>query len=277
MRIGINTLVFDDYFKESDFHLLKTIAAIGYDLVEIAVSKTDFDIPMLKKILSETGLAPRITSIMDSSCFLGSQDKKERESGYARIASHIELAVKIGAKSVSGPLYINGRSPTPRDEALRSAEWKTVSALLKDLSLFAKENGIELYLEPMNRYKTDLLNTCSDGIAMINDTGASNIKILFDTYHANIEETDLAKAIETMGARYLGEVHLCDNNKGAPLSGHIDFSLLAKALQKIAYAGDVVFESFKPFGKDNIWRPLAPSQEDLAKRAYCGIKTIFTG
>lgn len=88
---------------------------------------------------------------------------------------------------------------------------------------------------------------------MVDEIGLPNVKLLYDTYHANIEERSLTEAIGRMGTRYLGEIHLCENDKGAPGTGHIDFPAVAATLRQIGFDGFAVFESFPPFGKDNIW------------------------
>jgi D-psicose/D-tagatose/L-ribulose 3-epimerase len=275
MKFGINTMVFTPVFRESDYYILEKAASLGYEAVELAVAQPEPDIQNLKKVLDTLGLEVCICSIMDSGCFLGSSDAAQCQAAFRRICDQIAFARGLGAKSIAGPIYSNGQPLKFRSVDQREEEWNRVAGLLKQLSLYAAEAGVEIYIEPLNRYKTDLINTVDMGMRMIDDIKSENVKILFDTYHANIEESDFCAAIRRMGTRYLGEVHLCDNNKGAPGSGHIDFPSIAAALTGINYTGFVVFESFVPRGQDSLWHPLENSQDELALKAYRKMTKLF--
>ena len=56
----------------------------------------------------------------------------------------------------------------------------------------------------------------------------------------NIEEKSLGDAIRTVGPR-LGHLHSCENDRGAPGSGHVPWTEVAEAVREIGYddsAGD---------------------------------------
>jgi D-psicose/D-tagatose/L-ribulose 3-epimerase len=132
----------------------------------------------------------------------------------------------------------------------------------------AAERGVTLAIEPLNRFETDLVNTVDQGVRLCDDIGADNVGLLLDTFHMNIEERHIGAAIRSAG-RHVRHVHTCENDRGAPGSGHIDFGEVFRALDAIGYDEDVVIESFTPEIVEiaravSLWRPLAPDGDTLA-------------
>src|SRR5262249_37634733 len=142
-------------------------------------------------------------------------------------------------------------------------------------SRFAADHGRVIALEPVNRFETDFINTCEQGLAMIHDVGSPALKLHLDTFHMNIEEKDPAASIRQAG-RYLGHVHGCGCDRGTPGNDHIDWNSIAAALKKINYQGDVVIESF-PSNVEviaraaSIWRQLEPTRDEIA---YKGLQFL---
>ena len=60
--------------------------------------------------------------------------------------------------------------------------------------------GIEIGIEPLNRFETYFLNTTADGAAFCDAVGHPSIGLLFDTFHANIEEKSLGAALRAAAA-----------------------------------------------------------------------------
>jgi D-psicose/D-tagatose/L-ribulose 3-epimerase len=110
----------------------------------------------------------------------------------------------------------------------------------------------------------------------IND---SSIGVLLDTFHTNIEEKDVAAAFRTTGKR-LKHVHACENDRGVPGTGHVDFVGIAAALKEIRYEGWITIESFGYSHKElaaaaAIWRDLAPTPETVAFEGLPFLKKIM--
>ncbi|MCS7040952.1 MAG: sugar phosphate isomerase/epimerase, partial [Caldilineales bacterium] len=100
-----------------------------------------------------------------------------------------------------------------------------------------------------------------------------------DTFHMNIEEKSLGEAIRAAGPR-LKHFHACENDRGAPGSGHVPWNDVAEALRAIGYEGPVVIESFTAKVKSiaraaAIWRALAPTQDDLARDGLAFLRGLF--
>lgn len=276
MKIGINTMVWRNCFQISDFDQLDTVQHMGYDLVELPVGTVDLSPERLREKLRICRLEVTVCCLVSPDKTLTDENPQVREQAVDYFRRLVSFAQAIGAKQIVGPLTINGKPAMPRPQAEKEAERQRVVDGLRAVAEYASHAGVTICIEPLNRYKTDLINTVQEAVSLIDMVGSKNVKILFDTYHANIEERDICAAIDYMGTRRLGEIHICDNQKGAPGSGHIDFPSIARALKKINYQGPVVFESFSPFGKDNIWRPLAPTQDILAENAFRYMRQVFS-
>ena len=133
-------------------------------------------------------------------------------------------------------------------------------------------------IEPLNRFETYFLNTLQDASQLVHDIGVSNVRIHFDTFHANIEERQPAAALR-MVAKDLGHVHISENDRGIPGSGHVDWRGILSVLQEIGYDGWLTIESFAEPEPElasaaSIWRDLAPSGDELAHQGLAFIKRL---
>lgn len=138
--------------------------------------------------------------------------------------------------------------------------------------------GVTLCIEPLNRVETYFLNTLQDASQLVRDIGANNVRIHFDTFHANIEERQPAIALR-MVAMDLGHVHISENDRGVPGSGHVDWRGVLSVLQEVGYDGWLTMESFAEPDPElasaaSIWRDLAPSGDELARQGLKFIKHL---
>jgi D-psicose/D-tagatose/L-ribulose 3-epimerase len=136
-------------------------------------------------------------------------------------------------------------------------------------------HDMTLAIEPLNRFETFFLNTAADAVRLCDEVNHPNVGILFDTFHANIEEKDVAAGYRTV-ARHLKHVHTCENDRGIPGSGHVDWKAVFQALRDIGYDGWLTIESFG-FAIEGltaaaaIWRDLAPTPDSIA---FDGVKFL---
>jgi D-psicose/D-tagatose/L-ribulose 3-epimerase len=154
-------------------------------------------------------------------------------------------------------------------------EWKRAVDCYQSLGPILAEYGVNVAIEPLNRFETYFLNTASDAVAFCAEINHPNVGILFDTFHANIEEKDLGHAYRTVG-KYLKQIHTCENDRGIPGTGHIEWSAVFQALRALGYCGWLTIESFGfslgvLSAAASIWRDLAPSPESIA---FEGVKFL---
>jgi D-psicose/D-tagatose/L-ribulose 3-epimerase len=172
----------------------------------------------------------------------------------------------MGSKIIAGPLY----APVGYFSGQRRTtdEWRRTVECFQTLGPALDEYGITLAIEPLNRYETYFLNTAADAVRLCGEIGHPRIGILFDTYHANIEEKNIAMAIREAGP-FLRHFHSCENDRGIPGTGHVDWAGVFGAVREAYYDGWLTIESFgfslgALSAAASIWRDLAPSAEDIA-------------
>lgn len=153
-----------------------------------------------------------------------------------RINDQIVFASNFNAQVIIGLIRGKIEESVNRAEA---EEW-TIDCLRK-CTEFAKEYNIRLTLEPVNGYESNFINTLNEGVEFIKRVGASNLGLLADTFHMNIEEVSIYDSI-IQAKDYITHVHFADSNRWAPGCGHLDFTKIVHTLKKIGYQGYVSAE-----------------------------------
>ncbi len=131
----------------------------------------------------------------------------------------------------------------------------------------AESVHVDYCFEVVNRYEQFIFNTAKDAVAFAEDVGSPNAKVHLDTFHMNIEEDNMYAAIAFAGVSgRLGHFHTGESNRRIPGVGshNIDWNLIAKALNSVAYRGAIVMEPFVLTAAYNakrthVWRDLGPS------------------
>jgi D-psicose/D-tagatose/L-ribulose 3-epimerase len=206
--------------------------------------------------------------------------EEEQAAGMDYLKDLVDQAVIIGNPArIIGPLYsVVGKADAVEPER-QKIEFALVVKNLKELAAYAAAKGVELCIEPLNRFETDFLNTCDQGLKLVKAVKAPNVKLHLDTFHMNIEEKNQAEAILKAGD-LLGHFHACGSDRGTPGNDHIDWKPIVAALKKIGYAGDVVIESFTTDVKviaraAAIWRKIEPKRDDIATVGLANLKRLF--
>ena len=228
---------------------LGEVAQAGYRAVELAVTDpAEIDHEQVAEVLREIGL--RLCSLTTGQAAgkeglsLSSADDEVRARAIRRIQDHMRLARPPGAVVIVG--------------LLRGADGD-LDLLVDSLRECARfDPGVKLALEPLNRYESRLVNTVAEALGVVERVGAENVGVLFDTFHANIEERDLREAVRAAGER-LFHVHLADSNRWVPGHGHLPFPEVMAPLEEVGYRGALVVES--------LLKPSPRALLDFPKRA----------
>lgn len=222
--------------------LFQTTAELGYDGIELHLRRPE-DVQaeevlglMQRHSLAVPTIGTGMAAGMDGLNF-ASDDAAVREAAVAIIGRHIELAARLGAGVTLG--LIVGRLGA--EAAQRERRYDHLLTCLRCCAERAERAGVTLFLEAINRYEGDALNTLADAAAAARRVGSPRIRLLADTFHMNIEEVDIAGTLETAGD-LLGHVHLVDSNRWAPGYGHVDFTPVLAALKRIGFGGFLSFE-----------------------------------
>jgi D-psicose/D-tagatose/L-ribulose 3-epimerase len=196
------------------------------------------------------------------------EDPAIRARGLAYLRACVDLAARVGAPYVAGPMYSATGKARLLPEAERRRQRDAAAESLREAADYAGAREVGLAIEPLNRFETDLVNTVEQGLDLCARIDRPNVGLLLDTFHMNIEEKSIADAIRAAG-RLLFEFHACENDRGTPGSGHIPWSSVFEALDEVGFDGLIAIESFTPEIEEiaravSMWRPVAASPDALA-------------
>lgn len=267
MKYGINTLLWTAGFDRSHLDLLPKFKEWGFDGAEIARFEfSSFPAADVRRAAEQNGLETVFCSALTGDASIVSDDAAVRARALAFIQQGIATAAEIGASTFVGPYcapvgYLPGRCRT-------DDEWKRAVEGLQSLGPVLDEYRVDLAVEPLNRFETYFLNTTADAVRLCEEVRHNRVGILFDTFHANIEEKNIGLALESCGA-HLKHVHTCENDRGIPGSGHVEWTDVFRALADTRYDRWVSIESFgsripEIAAAACIWRDLAPSSDAIA-------------
>jgi D-psicose/D-tagatose/L-ribulose 3-epimerase len=272
MRIGVNTWVWTSPFTTKDFHLVPKVKQMGFDVLEVALDDASLiDAKLLRKMTEDNGLSVTVCGAFGPTRDISSDDPAIRKSGAAYILDSIAFAEAVGSHLFSGPVYSAVGKTRMVPEEQKKREWAWCVETMRELGKAASDAGVTVGVEPLNRFETDMINLVEQAVALVRDVGSPAYKIHIDTFHANIEEKSIPESIRKLGKGMLGHFHACENDRGIPGTGHQDWTGIRDALRAVEYDGAVVIESFTPGAVEiakaaSIWRPLAPSQDELASQ-----------
>jgi D-psicose/D-tagatose/L-ribulose 3-epimerase len=267
MKFGVNTFIWSAACDQTVSDLLPLIREKGFDGVEVPLFRAaDFPAAELRKATEANGLECNACTVLVDGLSLISDDASVRQKTLLHLADLIKVAADANVGVIAGPIYspvgyLPGRRRT-RDEW----NWAVEGHQLLGDTLAA--NKITLAIEPLNRFETFFLNTADDAAALSAAIGHPNVGILFDTFHANIEEKEIAAGLRTVG-KHLKHVHTCENDRGIPGHGHIEWDSVFEELRALKYDGWLTIESFGFALGDlsaaaAIWRDIEKTPESIA-------------
>lgn len=272
-KLGIHSFVWSAGSSKSELeNALKNSAELGYNLIEFSyLDPKQVDVRWLSGRIRELGLDVAVSMGLPTDGDISSPDAAVVKNGVSILEGAIALTRDLGGTKLAGIL---SSSHGKQEKALTRQAWDTSVNTLSKVADHAKEAGVTLNLEIVNRFESNMLNTAAQGMAYIKDTGASNVFLHLDTFHMNIEEADVGLAIRH-AADKIGYVHIGESHRGYLGTGNIDFAGIFDALVAIGWDDYVTFESFSAAIVDEdlslktaIWRDLWTDNVELARHAH---------
>jgi len=275
MKIGIHAYAYCSHWSNETLDLIDRVKILGLDFIEIPLMMlADLDTDPVSKRLKKVGLDVVTSTVLTEDTDITSENPEVRSKGVEYLKACAKATYEIGGTSLSGVIYSQHAKNTREKPTDRT--WKYSAECLKEVAQYAKALGVTIALEPVNRYETYLINTCEQALKLIDQIGENNMRIHLDTYHMNIEEKDFYEATKLAGDKLI-HYHLCENDRGIPGSGLVDWDGIFKALSEINYQGYAALESFIDM-TDNmntwVWRQLAPSGDVLIKEGAAFIRNM---
>jgi D-psicose/D-tagatose/L-ribulose 3-epimerase len=277
VKLGMNMLLWStdvcDREYDATFAMLKEA---GFDGVEIPIFDREVDkYAELGERLGALGLEPIAVAARGGDDSPISDDPAVHEAAVAATRANLDSAVALGASLICGPLHaplgvFSGVPPTDEEKA-RSL------AYLREIAPYAEERGMTMALEYLNRFEMYLTNTALDLAALVREVDHPRIRMMYDTYHAHIEEKDPRAALQAC-QDVLVHVHLSENDRSTPGAGQVDWETTFATLGEIGYDGWVSIEAFggalpELAGAARIWRRMFESEEQLARDGAAFIRS----
>jgi D-psicose/D-tagatose/L-ribulose 3-epimerase len=267
VKFGVNLLIWTANFDASHLPLFPRIRQAGFDGVEVLMFKgREFAADALRRGLAETGMECTICSVMVDGLSLIADDAAIRARAIEQLRENIAVTAEVGAKIIAGPMYalvgyLAGRRRT-------TEEWQRAVDCWQQLGPWLSQHDVTAAIEPLNRFETFFLNTAADAARFCDEVDHPSVGILYDTFHANIEEKSIAGGCRTV-ARHLKHLHTCENDRGTPGSGHVEWDAVFEAIRDTGYDGWLTIESFganipEIAAAAAIWRDLAATPEAVA-------------
>ncbi len=277
MKYGVNLMVWTTRVHREHLPLLASVREWGFEGVELFLSPEEpADIPYLRHELKRIGLERTTCVVLPREAHLPSPDVETHRRGLAYLNQCVERTADLEARLMCGPLHSGLGVMTGRRRT--QDEWNRAVEGLQQVARRAGGLGVTLCVEPLNRFETYFLNIQEDAVRLIEEIGEPNVRVHFDTFHANIEERDPIKTLKALATR-LGHVHISENDRGVPGNGHVDWRATLLALKEIGYNGWLTIESFAQpepqlASAACIWRDLAPSGDSLAREGLAFLKSL---
>ncbi|WP_309126827.1 sugar phosphate isomerase/epimerase family protein [Microbacterium sp.] len=274
MLIGAHALVFSGTFGEQGLRrAVEGTKRAGFDLIEIPLMDVDaFDSELAARMLRDNDLSVTASLGLTESTDLTSEDPAVVAAGERILEQCLDHVAAMGGEVLCGVIYSAMRKYASPTTARGVENSQGAIARLADK---AAQRGIRLSLEVVNRYESNVFNTGRGALAYLDGVDRDDVSVHLDTYHMNIEESDLFQPVHDVAAAgKLGYVHIGESHRGYLGTGSVDFGTFFRALHDVRYDGPIVFESFSSAVVSaelsntlGIWRNLWQDSDDLAAHA----------
>ena len=271
-RLGIHSFVWTGGQTQEGLELaLEKSAEHDYRCIEFAYLKPElFNLDRLAKKSQELNIKIGVTMGLPMDSDVSSEDPDVVQKGRKTLANAISAVRDLGGDKLGGILY---SAHTKYNQPPTINGWNNSVDAIAEAGELAKAAGIDLVLEVVNRFESNLLNTTAQGLKFISDTGNDNVFLHLDTFHMQIEEASPADSIR-LAKEKIGYFHIGESNRGFLGDGTIDWNTIFDALVAIDYNKDIVFESFSTQIVDKslslvcaIWRDTWTDNDSLANHA----------
>jgi D-psicose/D-tagatose/L-ribulose 3-epimerase len=278
MRTSMNLLLWTTHVKSEHFPLLEKLKKTGFDGVELPIFEGDSaHYRSIKKELDNQGLGCTAVTIATPEANPISPDPAIRKAAVDRLRWAIEMTAAVGGEILCGPYHsplavFSGAPPTANEK-------KRAADVLRQAADIGQQAKVKLAIEYLNRFECYFLTTAADARALVESVNHPNFRMMYDTFHANIEEKDIEKTMASVMDRVI-HVHISENDRGTPGTGHVHWAESFRGLRKAGYDGWLVIEAFGRALPDlaaatRVWRDLFPSPEEVYTRGLSFIKEMW--
>jgi D-psicose/D-tagatose/L-ribulose 3-epimerase len=274
MKFGMNLLLWTGELSDPLLPVLESLKRMGFDGVELPLFNTSLDYAAWGRRLDDLGLGRTAVTVRNAEDNPISPDAAVRAKGVENTKRAIDCCQAVGAETLVGPYHsalgsFSGCVPT-------KDEWKWGIESMQQVAEYAREVGITLGIEFLNRFECYLLNTAADAARFAREVGDPSCRVMYDTFHSHIEEKHIQQAIRDC-ADVLCHVHISENDRSTPGQGNVRWKENFDALHEVGYEGWMTIEAFglalpELAAATKIWRRMFASEEQLARDGLAFMK-----
>ncbi len=214
------------------------------------------DVHALKSLLKKYGLLfSGFTSIYPPEMILAANSLAARKRNVRYTEWLIDMAHYLEGRSL---VWGSPRSRNIPPGIPAAKGYGRLVELLRLTGAFADRRNVKLAIEPINRFESALFHNVDEALSLAKSVNRKSVGIVYDMYHAIIEEDSLTEPIFRANKR-IATVHVADCNRKMPGKGHLEFEAVFNALKKVRYDGFVTVEALP--GRD-------PAHDLTASRKY---------
>lgn len=221
---------------------IERLAHLGFDQIEISGEPEKHDTGSIRKLLDRHGMTcfGAVTLMLEQRNLLA-KDPEQRRQSIQYVKDCARMVHELGGRELT---VVPGTVGKLIPDASPEQEWEWAVAALKEIDAFAEPLGVQLAIEPINRFETYFINRGAQALALAEAVGP-RCGVCLDIFHMNIEEDHLTRAIESIGDRLIN-FHVSDSNRMAPGQGLIDWKMILETLHKMRYRGPLSVEFSPP-------------------------------
>ena len=276
MKVGMNLLLWTDQFDAATLEpICVRVKEMGFDGVELPLFAVDIaEAERTGRLLDEIGLGRTAVTVRSPDDDPMSADETVRRRGIDTMKGLLDCCEVAGVEVLVGPVYaalgqFSGKAPT-------DDEWSRAVDSMREIATYAQQKGVAISVEPLNRFEIYLLNTVRDATRFVEAVDVPGCGVLYDSFHANIEEKNVAEAIAA-GRTSINHVHISENDRSTPGAGAVDWDATFAGLEDIGYDGWLTIEAFGQalpalIPATKIWRRMYETEEQLARDGLAFIR-----
>ena len=275
LKFGMNTLLWSIDFNDKILPVCEKLKEFGFDGIEAPIFDHDVKkYERLGKQLDDLGLGRTAVTCRYPDDNPISTDPKVRALGVTNTCKIIDCCHALGVEVLAGPYHscmglFTNKAPT-------ADEWKWSIEGMRKVAEYAQQAKVVLGIEYLNRFEIYLLNTAADTARYVREVEHPNCRMMYDTFHANIEEKNIADSIRVCKNETV-HIHISENDRGVPGTGHVDWNATFDTLKETGYKGWLTIEAFgsafpEIAAATKIWRKLFPDELGLARDGLAFMK-----
>ncbi len=268
MNILMNLLLWTTEMEDDMGDVVEELAQTGFDGVEVPLFSTDLGKwQRWSRRLDDLGLSRTAVTFCGADDNPISPSLAVRQRAVDRLKRLVDGSHTLGATILSGPIHsaLNVFTGNPAT----AEEWRWAVEGTRQVAEYAVQGGVTLGIEYLNRFENYLLSSTAETLRFVRDVEHPACRVMFDTFHANIEEKNIADAFRQCAAEVV-HIQVSENDRSTPGRGHIPWNAFFEALRETGYAGSLSIEAFGRRQPDlaaatKIWRRMFESEAQLAR------------